>query len=111
LTALLKLATMLESKSRKKLSFLAKMESVIMANTTVAEYEKAIKDVKGCSRMEDLTWPLAVIFLLVGIIADLFNITLGLETIHWFLLVIAALLVAIFFRLGRGIYWYLNNSK
>ncbi len=83
----------------------------MMPNPTVAEYEKAIGDVKGCSRMEDLTWPLAVIFLLVGIIADAFNITLGLETIHWFLLVIAALLAAIFFRMGRGIYWYLINTK
>ena len=82
-----------------------------MSNPAVWDHEKAIRDVKGCSRMEDLTWPLAVIFLLVGIIADVFNITLGLETIHWFLLVIAALLGAIFFRMGRGIYWYLINTK
>jgi hypothetical protein len=82
-----------------------------MSNPAVLDHEKAISDVKGCSRMEDLTWPLAVIFLLVGIIADAFNTTLGLETTHWFLLVIAALLGAIFFRIGRGIYWYLIKTK
>jgi hypothetical protein len=80
-----------------------------MSNPTSAELEKAIKDVKGCSRMEDLTWPLAVIFLLVGVIADALNITLGLETIHWFLLMIGVLLAAIFFRMGRAIYWDLKN--
>jgi len=61
--------------------------------------------------MEDITWPLAIVFLLLAVAGDVFNVTLGLETIHWFLLVIAALLAAIFFRMGRGIYWYLNNPQ
>jgi len=82
-----------------------------MSSPTLAEHEKAIKDVKGCARMEDYSWPLAVVFLLLGVASDVLNVTLGLETIHWFLLVIAALLAAIFFRMGRGIYWYLNNPQ
>ena len=75
------------------------------------ELEKAIRDVKGCARLEDLSWPLAVILFLVGIIGDAVNVTLGLETTHWFLLGIAALLAAVFFRMGRGIYWDLVNTK
>ncbi len=82
-----------------------------MLSPTPAVYEKAIKDVKGCSRMEDFTWPLALVFLVIGIVSDALNITLGLETTHWFLLLIAALLAAIFFRMGRAIYWYMINSK
>ena len=82
-----------------------------MSSPTLAEHEKAIRDVKGCARMEDITWPLAIVFLLLAVAGDVFNVTLGLETIHWFLLVIAALLAAIFFRMGRGIYWNLINSK
>jgi hypothetical protein len=41
-----------------------------------------------------------VIFPVVGIISDVFNITLGLKTFHSFLLANAALLAAIFFRIG-----------
>jgi len=61
--------------------------------------------------MEDLSWPPAVVFLLLGIISDAVNVTLGLEAIHWFLLGIAALLAAIFFRMGRAIFWYLNTAQ
>ena len=82
-----------------------------MTSPTLAEREKAIASVKGCSRMEDLTWPLAVVFLLLGIVSDATNITLGLEALHWFLLGIAGLLGAIFFRQGKAIYWDLNTPK
>ena len=61
--------------------------------------------------MEDRSWPLAVVFLLLGIVSDAANITLGLEATHWFLLGIAALLAAVFFRMGRAIFWNLNSGR
>ncbi len=82
-----------------------------MSLLTLADREKAIADVRGCARMEDLSWPPAVVFLLLGIVSDAVNVTLGLQAIHWFLLGIAALLAAIFFRMGRAIFWYLNTAK
>ena len=82
-----------------------------MSLETAAEREKAIAEVKPCARMEDRSWPLAVVFLLLGIISDAVNVRLGLEATHWFLLGIAALLAAVFFRMGRGIYWQMNTDK
>ncbi len=82
-----------------------------MAEPTQVEREKAIMEVKPCSKMEDRTWPVAVVLLLVGIISDAINIKLGLSASSWLLLGIAALVAAAFFRMGRGIYWNLNPPK
>ena len=82
-----------------------------MAEPTLAEREKAIGEVKPCSKMEDRTWPVAVVLLLVGIVSDAANIKLGLEASNWFLLGIAALVAAVFFRMGRAIYWNMNPPK
>ena len=82
-----------------------------MTLSTPAEREKAIAEVKPCARMEDRSWPFAVVFLLLGIISDAVNVPLGLEATHWFLLGIAALLAAVFFRMGRAIYWYMITTK
>jgi len=82
-----------------------------MSIPTVADREKAIADVRGCARMEDFSWPVAVIFFLLGIISDAANITLGLEPSNWLLLGIGALLAAVFFRMGRAIFWNLNSTK
>jgi hypothetical protein len=37
---------------------------------TLEEREKAIADVKPCARMEDRSWPLAVVFIILGIVSD-----------------------------------------
>jgi hypothetical protein len=82
-----------------------------MTLSTPVDREKAIADVKPCAHMEDLSWPPAVLFLLLGIVSDALNVTLLLEATSWFLLGIAALLAAIFFRMGRGIYWSMISAK
>ena len=82
-----------------------------MTLSTPAEREKAIAEVKPCARMEDRSWPFAVVFILLGIISDAVNVPLGLEATHWFLLGIAALLAAVFFRMGRAIYWYMITTQ
>ena len=38
---------------------------------------------------------LGIIFLIVGIVADVMNMTLGLETTHWFLMAIASWMLGI----------------
>ena len=82
-----------------------------MAEPTLAEREKAITEVKPCSKMEDRVWPVAVVLLLVGIVGDATNIKLGLKASNWLLLGIAALVAAVFFRMGRSIYWNMNPPK
>ena len=82
-----------------------------MAEVTLAEREKAISEVKPCSKMEDRTWPLAVLLLLVGIVSDAINIKLGLTATSWLLLGITGLVAAVFFRMGRAIYWNMNPPK
>jgi hypothetical protein len=82
-----------------------------MAEPTLAEREKAIGEVKPCAKMEDRAWPVAVVLLLVGIISDAVNIKLGLAAGSWLLLGIAALVAAVFFRMGRAIYWNMNPPK
>jgi len=47
----------------------------------------------------------------LGIISDVTNTVLGLGSMSWFLLAIAFVLAAIFFRIGWAISWYLNTNK
>jgi hypothetical protein len=82
-----------------------------MSAPTEAEREKAMAEVKPCARMKDRTWPFAVLFLLLGIISDAVNRPLGLEATSWLLLGIAALAAAVFFRMGRAIYWQMNSDR
>ncbi len=71
---------------------------------TLAEREKGIENFRGCARLENFAWPAAVIFVLLGIIGDAADVTIGLHSITWLLLSIGAMLAAIFFRIGAGIF-------
>ena len=52
-----------------------------------------------------------MVFILLGIIGDAADVNVGLEPLSWFLLGIAFLLAAIFFRIGWAVSWYLKMSK
>ena len=56
-------------------------------------------------------WFLAVIFVILGIIADAVNSPLGLEAISWFLLAIATFLAGTAFFIGMAISWYLRTTE
>lgn len=56
-------------------------------------------------------WYLAVIFVILGIIADAINGSLGLEATSWFLLAIAAFLASITFFIGWAVSWYLKTTE
>ncbi len=56
-------------------------------------------------------WFLAVIFVILGIIADAVNSPLGLEAISWFLLAIAAFLASITYFIGWAVSWYLKTTE
>ena len=82
-----------------------------MAIASLADREKAMEEVRPCAKQEDRAWPAAALFALLGIASDLAHIQLGLQATTWLLLSIAAMLAAVFFRLGRVAYWYLNTTK
>ena len=66
---------------------------------------------KPCSKMQDRTWPVAVVLLLMGIVSDATNIKMGLDASNWLLLGIAAVVAAVFFRTGRATYWNMNPPE
>ena len=64
-----------------------------------------------CGMALKICWSIAGVFLLLGIISEVTKVTLGLAPTDWFLLVIAALLAAIIFKLGWVVAWYLKTTK
>ena len=52
-------------------------------------------DVKRCAWASGLFSVLSLLFVLIGVIADVLDMTLGLETMSWFLLAIVAAVTAI----------------
>ena len=82
-----------------------------MAVPDWADREKVKADLIICGRAASICWFIAPAFALLGIIGDAANITLGLESMSWFLLTIATFLAIIIFRIGWAVSWYLNTNK
>ena len=53
-------------------------------------------------------WFLALIFLILGIVADAANSAIGLEPMSWFMLAIAAFLASVTYFIGWAVSWYLE---
>ena len=81
-----------------------------MAASNSAERRKVVGDLNACDTAFTVCWYLAGAFLLLGLVGELANLTLGLESISWFLLVIAALLAGVAFRIGWAVGWYLKTT-
>jgi len=56
-------------------------------------------------------WFLAIIFMILGVIADAVNGSIGLEATSWFMLAIATFLASITFFIGMAISWYLQTAE
>ena len=82
-----------------------------MAVKGYTDIEKAKAELAPCGRAAEICSLLLIPFLLLGIISDAANITLGLEPMSWFLLTIATALFGIFARIGWAVAWYLNAHK
>lgn len=82
-----------------------------MAIPTKAEREKAMEEARLCAKAEDYALLALAIFVVVGIVSDVLNVPLGLEATNWFLLAVAAMLAAVFFRLGHLTHWYMASIK
>ena len=82
-----------------------------MAIARWTDKERVKSELATCGRGFQISLWMSIIFLLLGIISDAVNITLGLEPMSWFLLAIAFVVAAVFFRLGWAVSWYLNTNK
>ncbi len=82
-----------------------------MAASELAARKKALSELVSCELAFDISWYAALLFLVLGVVAEVAKINLGLAATSWFLLVIAALLAAVSFRLGTLLGWYLRTTK
>ena len=56
-------------------------------------------------------WFLGVLFAVLGIVADVVNGSLGLESTSWFLLSIATFLAGLAFYIGWAVSWHLTETE
>jgi len=73
--------------------------------------EKVKAGIRSAGLWGDICGILGIIFAILGIIADAINGTLGLESISWFLLAIAALVISAISYIGWAVAWYLKEKK
>ncbi len=82
-----------------------------MAVADKAARKKLEDSSQACDTAFDVSWYLAIAFLILGVVGELTQIKLGLASTTWFMLLIAALLAAVSFRLGVLLTWYLRTTK
>jgi hypothetical protein len=84
---------------------------VSMAIPSCADREKCKGDLIKCGKAADICWYFIIAFVLLGIVSDAANITLGLESMTWFLLAIVVGLASIGPLIHWAVAWYLNSNK
>ncbi len=82
-----------------------------MAKAEKASRKKVTGELETCDQAFNISWYFAMAFLVIGVVAEVTKWNLGLAPISWFLLLVAALLAAIIFRLGWAVAWYLTVTK
>ena len=75
-----------------------------------ANREKMRANLSSSGKWGHIWWFLAMVFAVLGIIADAVNGSLGLEAASWFLLAIIALLASVTMFIGWAVSWYLETT-
>jgi hypothetical protein len=73
------------------------------------EYVKA--GVGSSGLLAHICWLLGVAFAVLGVIGEAIDTTLGLESMSWYLLSIAAFGASIFPSIGWAVSWYLRSVE
>jgi len=81
-----------------------------MAKRHWEDREKLKASLGSTGMAAHICWFLGVVFVLLGVIGDAVNRTLGLEPNSWFLLSIVTFLVSITMFFGMGLAWYLITT-
>ena len=75
-----------------------------------ANREKMRASLNSSGKWGHIWVSLAMVFAVLGIIADAVNYSLGLEATSWFLLAIVALLASVTLFIGWAVSWYLETT-
>ena len=81
-----------------------------MAKQHWEDREKMIASIGSNGLMAHIFWFAGFVFVILAIIADAANVTLGLTSAGWFLLAIAAFLASLFPTAGWVVAWYLITT-
>ncbi len=73
--------------------------------------QKISAELNYCALALRVCWYFAAIFLVLGVGSEVLKVNLGLPSTSWFLLLIAAFLAGIIFKLGWTVAWYLTMEK
>lgn len=76
-----------------------------------ADREKVKGGIVSSGRAYTISFQLALFFVLLGIVSDVANTTIGLHSISWFLLAIIAGLFGLVYSIVWAVSWYLNTNK
>ena len=76
-----------------------------------ADKEKVKGGLVSSGRAFRICFQLSLFFVLLGIVSDAAHITIGLDSISWFLLAIMAGLFGLVYCLVWRVSWYLNTNK
>ena len=82
-----------------------------MAKRHWEDRERIKASLRSVGMSAHICWFLGVIFAVLGIIADAANVTLGLESVSWFLLAVFTMMVGMIWFLSVAIAWYLKTTK
>lgn len=76
------------------------------------EDREYVKSGVGSSGLLDhICWLLGIVFAVLGVIGEAIDTTLGLESMSWYLLSIAAFGASIFPAIGWAVSWYLRSIE
>ena len=76
-----------------------------------ADREKVKGGLTATGRALKISFQLSLIFVLLGIVSDAANTTIGLHYTSWFLLAIIAGLFGLVYNISWAVSWYLNTDK
>ncbi len=76
-----------------------------------ADREKVKGGLVASGRAFTISFRLSLVFVLLGIVSNAANTTIGLDSISWFLLAIMAGLFGLVYSIAWAVSWYLNTNK
>jgi hypothetical protein len=76
-----------------------------------ADKEKVKGGLVSSGRAYTISFQLSLVFVLLGIVSDVANTSIGLEATSWFLLAIMSGLFGLVYSVAWAVSWYLNTIK
>ncbi len=82
-----------------------------MTQPTSSIGDNVARELQVCGLALRICWYFAAVFLVLGVVGEVTGRNIGLAPDSWFLLLVAAFLAGIIFKLGWVMAWYATVSK